>query len=118
MSIVNIANAKNVDHKLQCLVFGYMKSVQSSVRIPIEIFYLCILFLFEFEYFEIAGDGVIISEDKMTVTKDESSHNTWQNTSYGKFIAPSISKSIVTWIIKIGNSGHAGNICMGITSSG
>lgn len=121
MSSWNIADAKNADDKVQCLVFGYIKSAQESLElaltIPTEIFYLCILFLFDIECFEIPGDGISLSEDKMTITKNASSDNSWTNTSYGQFIAQSTSTKIVTWTIKIGDSGYFGNICIGIASS-
>ena len=61
-------DAKNADNRLQCPVFGLIKSVQGVNQrlntIPQEI-------LLEIEYFDIIGDGINISNDKSPITKED-----------------------------------------------
>ena len=117
-----ITDAKEVNDNVKHLVFGYIKSIQKSneslITIPIEMFYLCILFLFEKECFEIAGKGVTISHDKLTITKKQSANDGWLNTSYGKVVIPSTSKTIATWKLKfVLKHIYAISACIGIASN-
>ena len=54
-----IIEAKDAADNLQNLVLGYIKFIQKSNEslnnIPTEIFYLCILFLFQRDYFDVIG---------------------------------------------------------------
>ena len=103
-----LIDAKEADDHIQLLVFGYIKSIDKANNsrdiIPIEIFYLCILFLFQRECFHIIASDISISSDKLTITKNETAGTNWLNTSYGKVVIPSTSKTIATWKIKIHKS--------------
>ena len=66
-----------------------------------DIYHLCILFLFEAEYFDIIGNKINLSQDRMTITKDQSGRYDWLNTSYGKNIILSTSKKIIRWTLKM-----------------
>ena len=116
-----LITAKNADNNLQLLVFGYIKLIQKSNEslniIPTEIIYLCILFLFQKEFFEIIPNKIILSDDKLTVTKQALADEGWLNTSYGKVVVSSISQTIVTWKLKINQSKYSGNFCIGIASN-
>ena len=65
------------------------------------------------EYFHIIGQNVIISNDKLTITKDK--YN-WTNTTYGKLEIDSISNCICRWYLKF-NKAQKGEIAIGISSS-
>ena len=123
-SITNrIPEAKKADNNLQHLVFGYVRSIQKCYKslntIPVDIIYLCVLFLFQIEQFDIIGSEINVSKDKSTIIKVKSGKDNcnWLNTSYGKAAILSTSGSIVTWKIKLGTFDYSGNICMGISST-
>ena len=120
MSRLKVDDAKKADEDLKYLVFGYIQLIQKTSKkiniIPLEIFYLCILFLFEPEYFVIIGDGIRLSEDEKTITKGILTTVGWRNTSYAKNVIPSISGRFVTWKVKIGQF-EEDSTCIGITSS-
>ena len=112
--------SKKADDKIQHLAFDMrlaQNSHESLNSIPIDIIYLCILFLYEIEYFAIIGSRINLSTDRLTITKDKYAMENWLNTSYGKIDILSTSESIATWKIKVGKFNHMGNICMGITST-
>ena len=116
-----MVQAKDADDQLTYLVFGFIKSIQNSHDslsiIPIDIFYLCIVFLFQPEYFNIMGDGIDVSEDRMTITKSKESIGSWDNTSYGKISILSTSERIVTWKVKMNKCNPMNTRCIGIVST-
>ena len=116
-----LSDAKEADDRLQKLVFCYIKSIQRANKslpiVPTEIFYLCILFLFQRECFHIIPSDIFLSLDKLTITKNKTAGTNWLNTSYGKVVIASTSKSIAIWKIKIHKSERDCNKCIGITSS-
>ena len=73
-----------------------------------------LLFVFQTDYFDVIGENVHVSDDKKTIRKDKSAPDNWLNTSYGKTVILSTSRSIVTWKIKCD---YLRNACIGITSS-
>ena len=121
INTVPIANAKHADDRLDCLVSGYIKSIQKAHKslktIPMDIYYVCILFLLQKEYFELIADQMNLSQDELTITKDASAIYNWKNTTYGKMVIPSISKQIVTWKIKMKPFTEERNRVIGIASS-
>ena len=75
---------KDVDPLSQCVVFGFIRSMEQSVStvmtIPIEIASICLLYYYNPEYFTKHGDYILLQDDK-TVEHD------WQckyDSVYGK----------------------------------
>lgn len=91
-----MASCKDVDEITKLIIFGYIRDSEKLLKssqhklfhyIPPLITSICILYYNEPEQFEIAGDGIVISDDKTSIKKDE--YWSWHNTSYGTLIIPS-----------------------------
>jgi len=111
-----------MDNWVKYLIFGYIKQIQneqSLTNIPLLINYLCILYFYENEYFDKIGDGITVSDDKLTITQTKPFKNNWMNTTYCKNWIESASNKVIKWKFKMnkfsGTWSH--NVCIGITST-
>ena len=102
--------AKEADNNITYLVFGYIRSFAQNTLtnsvIATDIYYLCVLFLFKYEYFDLIGkpQEVKVSKDRLTITNINLPNITsWNNTSYLKNSISSTSNKIITWRIKFFN---------------
>ena len=69
----NITHAKKADNATKLLIFGYVRTTnvnhKISNNIPDLISFVILLYFMEKEYFDKAGKGYHISEDKSSVTR-------------------------------------------------
>eukprot|EP01084_Bolivina_argentea_P018394 34250_1 len=111
-----MSSLQNVDTETDAnlIVFGYFRI--NKYDIPSSLISLCINYYFQPEQFEIAGNGVIISNENKTITYSKGECKGCC-TSYGKHIIPSTSNYIYEWHLKINEtiSNHC-YIKIGITS--
>ena len=127
-TICNLRELKNIDVKTKCLVYGYNHRILKTLRsqplfqnISSLIHSLCILYFFENEHFEIAGKGIRISEDRMSITNHEGSD--YQNCSYLSNKLPSTDDIHCKWSFKVHassddtQSDQSSYISIGITSN-
>ena len=70
---LNLKRLKAVNDKDTFTVFGFIRNTQNelSMNVPMMIFYLCLGYFFEAEYFEKCGNNMQISADKLTITQIE-----------------------------------------------
>ena len=100
---------KLVDSRTKHLVFGFIRIAQSKLlnenkikiflNIPPLISYICLLYYFIGDYFDVLGDSIELSKDKTVITKTESSG--WSNSNYGKICIDSQSNAIFKWYLKL-----------------
>ena len=112
---IDIKNATQADEQTKLLVFGFISEIQRESAlssIPKEIIYLCILFLLQYDHFAEAGNGIVLSEDRMTMRKQ--GKDGWNNTTYCHRLISSTSNGIYKWKFKMTKISI---ICMGITSN-
>ena len=112
---------KDVDLETQIVVHGYNRRITHTLagcnlfeNIPPIINSLCILYYLNPEYFAIAGKGVQLSTDKMTIssTKD----TPFGNTSYGLQFISSTEAVKCRWSIKV-NETLTRKMTIGISSN-
>eukprot|EP01083_Nonionella_stella_P255292 876434_1 len=118
MSMSKLKDIKFIPKSTKYIVFGYNKRIEEILQsnIPILINSLCILYYFESDYFEIAGSGITISEDKKSITKTKTNGwGSYDNTSYLSMSIASSQSIYYIWTIKIQSS--SGMINIGITSN-
>lgn len=114
--MATLKELQNADDELKDLVFGFVRESKvhhSLDDIPSDITYLCLLYLFEPEYFDEIGNQTIVSNNKMTITKDGDDH-IWNNTTYCKQSISSMTNKIISWTSKMGSMDA---MCIGITST-
>eukprot|EP01084_Bolivina_argentea_P171462 297059_1 len=122
MSASKLKDIKYIPKSTKYLVLGYNKHIEQILgsNIPILINSLCILYYFESDYFEIAGSGITISEDKKSITKTKSTYaRAYDNTTYLCMIIPSTQCIECIWTLKIQSSTGTiySMINIGITSN-
>ena len=115
-----IADAKTADDATKLLIFGYIRNMnvthKISENIPDLICFVTLLYYMVREYFDKPGKGCQISEDKLCVTREK--WNGYHSTTYCKLWINSLSKSIVTWKLKIANKQSSPfEMMIGVTSS-
>eukprot|EP01084_Bolivina_argentea_P203798 348005_1 len=102
MTTLMFKQTKNVNDKVKDLIFGYVKRIekqhlQLEMEVPVMISYVILLFYFENEYFDKPGQGIIISKDKMTITKQSNADVDFDNTTYCKNTFALKSNSNIKW---------------------
>ena len=124
MSEVDLKRLKQVDIRTELLVNGYVRVIIDTLgghtlfeNVPNYIHSLCMLFYFVYEYFDIIGKGVSVSDDRSRITRnsDVDPSNRYLNTSFGKTKILSMESKIYRWEIKI----HKGSrfVTIGISSN-
>ena len=106
----SLKQLKQLNGSNKFLVFGYIRKTEKESRImniPMLIFYNILGYFHLFEYFSKCGDEIIISDDKMTITKKEMSCDDWNNNSYGNLWFASNGNEIATWKFRINKIQHS-----------
>ena len=94
---------RDIDKDTKYIVFGYINQIENVYnfeKIPSLICFICLAYYYNNpEYFESAGDNIIISNNKQMITK--TIHNDFSNTTLMNQWIESNSKCIVKWIFHI-----------------
>ena len=90
---VDINWLKQIDDKIKCVIFGYIRNVQNILpsnkpfyNIPQLISYIILLYFYEYECFEIAGKDIKISSNGKIITKKSTFNLNLKNTTFGEYI--------------------------------
>ena len=105
---MNLKTLKAVEDKYKLPVFGYVRSSQneSIIYIPMMIFYLCLGYFYDPEYFEKCCKNMQISNDKLTITQIGTGYG--DDTVYCKRCIKSDVPQIMTWTLKINKDNRYG----------
>ena len=103
MATIEWKDAKTIANKYKFLVFGYVKK-QYRNDIPDSILFMILLFYYTNEYFDIIGKDVIVSNDKLTITK-RGDNNHWNNSTYCTNWMSSTANTITKWLFHIDEIG-------------
>ena len=100
---------KTVDMSIKDSVFGYIRSMQTELRIcniPALISYIALNYYYHNEYFAKFGEQVKLANNNMTVTKmkQSSDKDYYENTTYGNTWIDSNIEQIATWTLKMPTS--------------
>ncbi len=104
--------AKEASESTKSVVYGYLRRIYPLFSDLV--FYICLMYYYESEYFDKCGEGHIISDDKRTVTR--SVFGVWNSTVYCHKWINSNTNNIITWTFKIAKNEDRG-IAVGICSS-
>ena len=110
---LNFKRLKQINDNEKFAVFGYIRETEnklSLLNIPIMIYYLCLAYYFQQDYFEKRSKNMAISADKLTVTDNGEATAAY---SCCKQWIDSHVDQITKWIIKINHLGKAKHeVCM------
>ena len=100
----------HIDQEIKFIVCGYIRSEHESLfranacilfqNVPNSITSLCTLYYYLYDYFDLIGSDMKISNDKKTITYNSFTRD-WPNANYGKNIISSTDKCIYKWYLKI-----------------
>ena len=88
-------------YNTEYIVSGFIREVQQIIKnntIPSEICELCVKYYRINEWWDILGRHTTTTLDDICLTK---TNDGWDNTSYGRNVAPSIGNFIYKWSLKI-----------------
>ena len=110
MEDFDLKKLNEIDKKTRKLISGYNRQIQNKLNdnkyclfkhIPNVINYLCTFYYFEFEHFDIIGEGISLSDDKTTITKIAET-GVYDNTTFSSSIISSMNSNIeCKWSLKI-----------------
>ena len=101
----SLKRLKQINNKDKFAVFGYIRETEnesSLLTIPMMIYYLCLAYYFQEDYFDESRSNMAISADKLTAT-----HNGEWAYAYCKQWIDSHVEQITKWIIKINHLNKA-----------
>ena len=107
-----------VDERTENLVYGFVHELETLYKltsnIPKAIIRLCVLFYFQTEYFEKAGNKMIISGDKNDIIFKTA--RTWNCYAFGVNWIDSNKQDIIKWTVKITKNKSHNGVVIGIAS--
>ena len=110
MMPLSLKRMKRINTKTKFAVFGFLRESEQKLSlliIPTMIYYLCLAYYYQGEYFERCTNGMEISTDKLTVTHE-------YNRAFGRIYdvrtichqwVDSIKEQVVKWKLKINQKG-------------
>ena len=111
---------KLVDRKTEYVVNGFIHRIENisslSINVPRSIIQICILFFFQFEYFEKCGDDLSITGDQENRIKKSAEVDGWRNIGYGSKWIESNTSNIIRWTIKIIKHKQNDGVMVGVIS--
>ena len=98
---LDLKSASKADQSTEYLVFGFIRDYEknSNAIIPPLISWTCLLFYWINEYFEIVGDNLNASEDKLTISCNQPVSR-WCNASFGHRKIKSGLTGVYRWTFK------------------
>ena len=104
MMSLDLKQLKEIDDVYKLPVFGYIRKVENELccTITMLIYYLCLAYFYESDFFDECGDNILISENKtrITVLRDGSKYDR-RHQAFCNQIIDSRSKQTAKWKIKI-----------------